>query len=192
MTYRVKTAFVAFAIALPTHVLADWNGAYAGLSFGSNFTSELSAEVSDFSATYEADPSTTFGVFGGYNVQNADFVFGSEVVLLRTSDLEFENDDQDFNADFNILDLKGRAGYVVDDILFYGVAGFSHIKAGFSSVSEADNDTNGFNFGVGADYDLGNNFVIGAEYLARRATFEDDIDLDLALDTLALKAAVRF
>ncbi|MFG5379606.1 outer membrane protein [Yoonia sp. R2-816] len=191
MTYHVRTALLALATALPTHALADWNGAYAGLSLGSTVTSELS---SDFEGSSEADPGTAFGVFGGYSVQTGDLVFGGEVALQRAPDLEHEFDEQGFSVDYDIVELKGRAGYAVNDILLYGVAGFSHIKANISrdSGSETDSDTNGFSIGVGADYDLGNNFVIGAEYLARRATFEEDEDVDVALDTLALRAAFRF
>ncbi|EEE35426.1 conserved hypothetical protein [Rhodobacteraceae bacterium KLH11] len=185
MTYHVKTALLALAVALPTHALADWNGAYVGFSLGTNTTNELSSNVT---GSFEADSSTALGVFGGYTVQNDDFVFGGEVAFLRTPDLEFEVDGREVTFDFGIFDLKGRAGYVVNNILFYGVAGFSRI-----SEQETGDHANGFNFGVGADYNLGNNFVIGIEYLARRAAFEDGIfDVDLDLDTLALRAAFRF
>ena len=190
MAYHVKTALLALATTLPTHTLADWSGAYAGFSIGYNIANELSVEEDDFSVTFEADPSTALGAFGGYAVQNDDFVFGGEVALLRAPNVEFEFDGDEFSVDYDILDLKGRAGYAVNNILFYGVAGFSRISA--------DDDADGFNFGVGADYDLGNNVVIGAEYLARRTTseedeeFEEDEDLDVAIDTLSLRAAFRF
>ncbi|WP_299752871.1 outer membrane beta-barrel protein [uncultured Tateyamaria sp.] len=184
MTYHVKTALLALATALPTHALADWNGAYVGFSLGANTTNELSGDGEDGEESIDAASSTAFGVFGGYAVQNNDFVFGGEVAFLRAPDVEFKDDEQEVTLDFDIIDLKGRAGYVVNNILFYGVAGFSRI-----SEQESGDHANGFNFGVGADYDLGNNFVIGVEYLARRGTFED---LDVALDTLSLRAAYRF
>ncbi|WP_299084104.1 outer membrane beta-barrel protein [uncultured Ruegeria sp.] len=185
MTYYVKSALLALASALPTHALADWGGAYGGLSLGSNITNELAAQAGDISVNSEADSSITLGVFGGYHVQNGDFVFGGEVAVLRAPDLEFEFNGREFNTDFDLLDLKGRAGYAVNNTLIYGVAGFSR-------VSENDDDATGFNFGVGADFDFGNNFVVGAEYLARRATFDNDIDIDVDLDTLTLKAAFKF
>ena len=188
MTYHVKAALLALAAALPTRALADWNGAYVGFSLGANTTNELSADGERF----EADSSTAFGVFGGYATQNNDFVFGGEVAFLRAPDLEFkadeqlefEGDEQEVTLDYGIFDLKGRAGYVVNDILFYGVAGFSRI-----TIIEGDADATGFNFGVGADYDLGTNFGIGVEYLARRTDLEG---LDVNLDTLALRAAYKF
>ena len=178
MTYHLKTALLALATTLPTDAIADWNGAYVGLSFGANTTNELAGGFERF----EADSSTAFGVFGGYAVQNNDFVFGGEVAFLRAPDLEFVVDEQELTLDYDILDLKGRAGFVVNNILFYGVAGFSRI-------TESDDDATGFNFGVGADYDLGNSFVIGVEYLVRHTEFRS---VDVNLDTLSLRAAYRF
>ena len=183
MTYHVKVALLALATVLPTHALADWNGAYAGFSLGANTKNELS---SDLEGSIDATSSTAFGVFGGYAVQNNDFVFGGEVAFLRASDIEFEADEEEVALDYGIFDLKGRAGYVVNNILFYGVAGFSHITI---TQGDADADATGFNFGVGADYDLENNFLIGVEYLARRTDFEG---IDLNLDTLTLRAAYKF
>lgn len=144
--------------------------------------SELSSEFEEES--FEAASSTAFGVFGGYTVQNDEFVFGGEVAFLRAPDVGFEVDEREVALDFGIFDLKGRAGYVANSILFYGVAGFSTI-----SELESGDHAIGFNFGVGADYDLGNNYVIGVEYLARRGTFEV---IDVALDTLSLRATFRF
>ena len=119
MTYHVRAALLALATALPTHTLADWNGAYVGFSLGANTTNELSGD----GESIDAASSNAFGVFGGYAVQNDDFVFGGEVAFLRAPDLEFEGDEQEVTLDFDIFDLKGRAGYVVNNILFYGVAG---------------------------------------------------------------------
>ena len=79
MTYNVRTVLLALATALPTHALADWNGAYAGFSLGSTVTNELS---SDFEGSSKADPSGAFGVFGGYSVQTGDLVFGGEGAFL--------------------------------------------------------------------------------------------------------------
>lgn len=183
MAYHVKTTLLALATALPTHVLADWNGVHAGLSLGANTINEISGDFEES----EADSSTAFGVFGGYAIQNNDFVFGGEVAFLRAPDLEFDIDGNVYSPDFDILDLKGRAGYALNNILFYGVAGVSRI-----SESENDDNANGFNFGVGADYDLGNNIVIGANYLARRTKVDVDDDVDVNLDTFAFRTALRF
>lgn len=180
MTYHVKAALLALATTLPTHALADWNGAYVGFSLSANTKTELSADGEE---SIDAASSTAFGVFGGYAVQSNDFVFGGEVAFLRAPDVEFKDDEQEVTLDFDIFDLKGRAGYVVNNILFYGVAGFSRIEP------EMGEHANGFNFGAGADYDLGNNFVIGVEYLARRTDLEG---VDLNLDTLTLRAAYKF
>ena len=184
MTYNIKPALLALATALPTHALADWNGAYAGFSLGSTVTNELSGEDDGSSVTYEADPSAALGIFSGYTVQNDDFVFGGELAFLISPDVELEVEGDDLSVDFDAIDLKGRAGYAVNNILFYGVAGVSRVYAAGVQAS-------GFNIGVGADYDLGNDIAIGAEYVARRATDEES-DFDATLDTLAVRAAFGF
>jgi len=186
MTYRFKTILLALATALPTQTLADWNGAYAGLTLGSNFNTELSAEDSGVSVSADAEDSTSVGIFGGFNVQNDDFVFGGELAFSQANDVEFEIAGETFAGDFDILDIKGRAGFAVDNLLFYGVAGFSR-------VSDGDEDSSGVNFGVGVDFELGNNAVIGAEYLARRTTFDDEEpEIDLDLDSFSVRAALAF
>ena len=180
-----KICLFALASTLPTHALAEWSGAYAGISFGHNLTNEQSIDDGGISLSVEAESSNSLGVFGGYQAQNGDFVFGGEVAILRAPDLEFRFGDLVSNTNFDILDLKGRAGYSVDNILLLGIAGFSRISAN-------DDNANGFNFGIGVDYDFGNNFVVGAEYLMRRATHDDVVDVDINLDTIALRAAFKF
>lgn len=133
--------------------------------------------------TVEAESRPAFGTFVGYSVKSADFVFGGELDFSIATRTRLEEEVLTFDLD--VFDLKGRAGYAVDNILLYGVAGLSRIYIGAGRA-------NGINFGVGAAYDLGNNVVIGAEYLARRTTLEDDQDVDVHLDTLSLRAAYRF
>ncbi|MDX8352122.1 outer membrane protein [Cognatiyoonia sp. IB215182] len=177
---------LALATALPTHALADWNGAYAGLTLGSNFNTEVSTELAGVEVTSDADDTTSVGIFGGINVQNGDFVFGGELALSQASDVEAEVGGETISDDFSILDLKGRAGFAVDNLLFYAVAGFSRL-------SDGDENANGLNFGVGADFDLGNNAIISAEYLTRRTTFDDeDPEVDVDLDSISIRAALKF
>ncbi len=188
MSHQIKTLVLALATALPTTALADWNGGYAGLALGPNLTNEISAEESGVSVSTEADDSISVGAFGGFNVQNGDFVFGGEVAFSSASDLKFEFEGEEFETDYDIFDLKGRAGYAVDNIMFYGVVGYS-------IISDEDDEADGFSFGAGAEFDLGNNFAIGAEYLARRAVFDGDdgdVDIDLDLDTLAIRGSFSF
>ncbi|MEL6682498.1 MAG: outer membrane beta-barrel protein [Pseudomonadota bacterium] len=184
MAHKIRTILLAMATALPSSALADWTGGYAGLALGTSLNSEISAEIDDIDVTLDVDNTTVAGLFGGYQVQNGEFVFGGEFALSQASEV---TGDGDLNTDIDILDLKGRAGFAMDNIMFYGTAGFTRL------TDDIDDDANGFSFGFGADYDLGSNFVVGAEYLARRATFEDDeFDVDINFDTFTVRGAFTF
>ncbi|MBF9052229.1 outer membrane beta-barrel protein [Roseobacter sp. HKCCD9010] len=185
MIYCAKAVFLVLATAVPTHALADWSGAYTGLLVGSSITNELSVEEDGGFANYQPDSGTTFSAFAGYNAQDDDFVFGGEFAFLIVPDTRLGIDGEEFSLDFDAFDMKGRVGYAFNNILFYGVAGVSRIYA-------AEARANGFNLGVGADYDLENNIVFGMEYLARRAAGEAGAVDDVGFDALVLRAALRF
>lgn len=135
MTYHVKAALLALATALPTHALADWSAAYSGFSFGSNITNEVLDEEDGVPENYEPESSSTFGVFPGYAVQDGDFVFGGEFAFLITPDVGFESGGDEFSLGFDALDLKGRAGYAVNNALFYSAAGVTRIYIAVESLA---------------------------------------------------------
>ena len=135
MTYHVKAALLALAIALPTHALADLSVAYSGFSFGSNVTNKGSDEEHGLSENYEPDSSARFGAFPGYAVQNDDFVFGGEFAFLITPDVGLESGGDEFSLGFDAFDLKSRAGYAVNNVLFYGAAGVTRIYIAVESLA---------------------------------------------------------
>ena len=92
--------------------------------------------------------------------------------------------------DLAVRDFKGRVGIASGDLLFFGTLGLSSITLTAEGINEED--TTGLGFGFGADYKLGNNFVLGAEYFARRTEFDDVEELELNLDTLSVRAAFSF
>jgi len=192
MTNSLRIIALATTTLLPTVALADFNGAYAGLSFGPNVKNELTASGGGVSASVDADDSNAIGVFAGYQVQNGDVVYGGELAIANSSDVTFDfGDGDEATGDIRTVDIKGRAGYVFGDIMAYGVLGFSQI----TSDDNDDDNATGFNFGVGAEYVVADNIVIGAEYLARRTSFDEDDDgfeLDYDLDTFAIRASYQF
>ena len=177
----IKTIFAASILAAPSYSFADFSGGYVGLLVGPN----LKNEFADDSITFEADDSVSFGFFAGYQVQTGDFVLGGEVAVSSNQDVTFTVGGEDFTGDYGTTDFKGRAGYATGPIMLYGTLGYSLIDAD-------GEDASGFGFGVGADYDLGNNILLGAEYFARRTEDEDFDDVEVNLDTFALRAAFAF
>ncbi|WP_299751278.1 hypothetical protein [uncultured Tateyamaria sp.] len=135
MTYHIKAALLALATALPTHALADWSAAYAGFSFGSNITDEVPDEEGGVPENYEPGSSAAFGVFPGYTVQIDDFVFGDEFVFLITPDAGLESGGDELSLGFDVIDLKGHAGYAVNNVLFYGAAGVTRIYIAVESLA---------------------------------------------------------
>lgn len=174
---------------MPTTTLADFSGGYAGVSLGARTRGE--AEIDGETFISEIDGDATLGGFAGYQIQNGDFVFGGELGLSSAKDFTITGTGGAVDRDFRLLDLKARAGYDAGSVLIYGTMGLSTVKAfgGFDGEDTAE----GFNFGVGADYPINNQFVIGAEYLARRVVLEEtDIETDFDADTFTLRAGFQF
>ncbi|MEJ6402210.1 outer membrane protein [Yoonia sp. 2307UL14-13] len=181
----LKSVALATTFLLPTAALADWTGGYSGLSFGPNLTNEFTLDNGTDSETFEAEDSNTIGFFGGFLAQSNQIVYGGEIAFSTATDVEFVIDGDSVSGDIDLFDLKGRVGFDAGEFLPYAVAG----------ISRVDDDATGFNFGVGVDYAINPSFLVGAEYLARRTTFDDDIDgieTDFDIDTFSIRGSFKF
>ncbi len=104
------------------------------------------------------------GVQGGYNWQSGHLVFGAE------GDLQASGADDTFapwkfsNPWFGTV--RGRVGYAVNNILFYGTGGlaFGELRAETFGLSES-HTTAGWTAGVGAEFGLAPNWSAKIEYL---------------------------
>jgi outer membrane immunogenic protein len=104
------------------------------------------------------------GVAAGYNWQNGPWVFGVE------GDIEVSGADDTFapwkfsNPWFGTL--RGRAGYTVSNVLFYGTAGlaFGELKGQTFGLSES-HTTAGWTAGVGAEVGFAPSWSAKIEYL---------------------------
>lgn len=184
MNYLAKTLALPLLALIPTSVLADWNGAYAGAAVGT-----VDAEA-DFELTTEEtfSDSSTFSGFAGVQVQSGLLVYGGELAIGSAADAEIESGE----VLKPYTDIKGRVGYSFGDVLAYGVAGFSLVTYDENGV---DFDATGFNFGAGVDYMITENMFVGAEYLTRRMDGEypnDDADFDLDVDTFSVRVGFNF
>lgn len=135
----------------------SWAGPYLGGNIGYQWgeVSNNSAKPSGFVA----------GVQAGYNFQNGPWVFGVE------GDIQATGADDTFaswkfsNPWFGTL--RGRAGYALNNILFYGTAGlaFGELRSEtFGGLSES-HTTAGWTAGVGAEVGLAPNWSAKLEYL---------------------------
>ena len=83
------------------------------------------------------------------------------------------------------------AVYASGDFLIYGVLGYT--------MSEYSNtikwDIGGINYGIGVDYAISDNFVIGAEYLIRDLSGDNPLGTNIAtidFDTISVRAIYKF
>ncbi len=164
----------------------DWSGLYFGGAVGiASGRIRSSAPAAD-----DIAGNTLGGVFGGYNKQNGNLVFGGEIAYTATP-IEFVT----FGSTLeNTVDLKARVGYAFGQAMVYGVAGYSFVT--MNDVTDAA-DLSGFNFGAGLDYKFGSRYFVGVEYLARSVsgalqgnpaiTFTDQV-----VSTVNLRAGISF
>jgi len=134
----------------------SWAGPYLGGNIGYEWGSvdHNAAKPSGFVG----------GVQAGYNFQNGPWVFGIE------GDIQAAGADDTFapwkfsNPWFGTV--RGRAGYALNNILFYGTAGlaFGELRAQTFGWSESHSSV-GWTLGLGAEVGLAQNWSAKIEYL---------------------------
>jgi outer membrane immunogenic protein len=164
-------------VAPTTH---DWTGVYLGLNAGGTW--------SDVEALSSNDLDFTGGGLLGYNWQHKKLVLGLEadfnyVGLGYDESLEgsFSDDSQEqLEIQTNWFGtVRGRLGFAIDDVLFYGTGGLAYGNMSsdwnidvyddsgdliVSSQASTDDTNWGWTVGAGAEYDLGQ-WRLGLEYL---------------------------
>ena len=134
----------------------NWGGLYAGVNAGYEWGHVTNSSM---------DPS---GIFGGgqvgYNWQSGQFVFGGE------TDVQASAADDTFapwkfsNPWFGTL--RGRAGFTLNNIMFYGTAGLAYgeLSGQLNGLTE-DKTLVGWTGGVGMEVGFNPHWSAKAEYL---------------------------
>lgn len=147
-----------FAPYAPPPRGTSWQGPYVGANLGYQWSS-----VGNNSAKPNG---VAGGVQAGYNVQYSQFVFGGE------TDLQVTDADATFAAwKFSnpwFGSLRARAGFAVNNALFYGTVGLAYgslkMQSTFTPVSESHISA-GWAAGAGAEIALSPHWSARAEYL---------------------------
>lgn len=172
----------------------NWSGAYAGLSLGA-----VSGDIDFFNPDFarDLDSGTLAGIYGGYQVQRGNFVYGGEFALSKPNDTPVTGFEGTSEIVDPMADLKGRVGYASGKFLFYGVLGYSF--GTYSNVlgdPAADWDIDGFNYGVGVDYAINDDWLVGAEYLVRDLEGSEPggggQTVDVDFDSISIRFSYRF
>ncbi len=134
----------------------NWGGAYVGANVGYTWGRVTNLNVS---------PSgLEGGVQAGYNFQSGNFVFGGE------TDLQISGADDTF-APFKFSNpwfgtLRFRAGYAMNNILFYGTGGLAYGTIKGESFGLAETKTHvGWTAGLGMEVGLTQSWSAKVEYL---------------------------
>lgn len=142
--------------------VSSWAGPYAGVHMGYGF----SGSVDD--RTFGNDISTNGwlgGVFGGFNMQSGQFVYGGEADV-NYSGIDGSNAGQDARARID-GSLRARAGVALnDDVLVYGTAGVAaeRLRVDVPGVGRDTNMMLGYTVGVGTDVKLTDEVFARGEY----------------------------
>lgn len=202
MKFVTKSAAVLAVGFLPTAGLADFTGAYVGGAV-SNTSSQFEADAEDIFGSdldLALEDSVAISALAGYQVQSGNLVYGGEIAISSTSDVsggsffDFEFGD-DVTFDAVATDIKGRLGYVVaDGFMVYGTAGLTTMTIESDGGEE---DAEGFVIGAGVDYLVTENIILGAEFANRQVEgsadiFGDEVDIDLNVNAVALRASFKF
>ncbi|HWE78248.1 MAG TPA: outer membrane protein [Pseudolabrys sp.] len=134
----------------------NWAGLYAGLNAG--------YEWGKVTNTAGNPSGLAGGVQAGYNWQSGQFVFGGE------TDIQLSGADDTF-APYKFSNpwfgtLRARAGYAMNNILFYGTLGLAYgdLKGQLSGLDETKTEF-GWTGGLGMEVGLAPNWSAKVEYL---------------------------
>jgi outer membrane immunogenic protein len=139
--------------------VASWAGPYAGVNLGYGFGHTDDAATSNFKTS-----GFKGSIFGGYNWQMDNFVYGAEAELGYNGNEGHGSP----SASHSGIEgsLRARLGYAVSpDILLYGTAGGA--AESLSVLDNADTDKQtmfGWTAGVGSDIKITDNIFGRVEY----------------------------
>jgi outer membrane immunogenic protein len=172
---------------VPVAVSYDWTGAYIGAHVGYAWADTTVTELDFYSFSIFGDTEFDFdsdgivgGVYGGYNWQSGQFVYGVEADI-SASDIDNTVDntmaapgeDETFSTNIDWFGtLRGRLGYAADRFLPYVTGGlaFGDIESSYNdpldnSFAVASETVFGWTLGAGVEYALTDQWSLRAEYL---------------------------
>jgi outer membrane immunogenic protein len=170
----------------PTAVVADWSGAYAGLSY--NSISGTTGYVPG-NGPFDFIDADEVGIFGGYNWQRGSLVYGGELSYMDhgVGLVSWPNESAG-----SIIELRGRGGYAFGNALAYGFLGYA---ASDYTTSTGTWDVSGASYGVGLDYLITDSVFAGLEFSRRQMSGETENlgqDQDTTVNAISLRFGYKF
>ena len=174
----------------PAMASADgWDGLYIGAQIG-----RTSGDYRYQTDGHESATTITIGGFAGYNYTlDGGLLLGGEIAYAYGSGKDDGLDALE-PMTLSVFDAKARVGFAADQLLVYAFGGVSSVTDTHDDESDAETGTfNGFNYGLGVDFNVTGSAFIGVEYIRRELTEDnDENDATLASDSLALRVGTTF
>lgn len=143
----------------------DWAGPYLGASIG--YGAGTVEFTGDATGEYDVD-GWVAGIQGGVLGQSGNFVYGAEGTInwsnITGIDTDYPNDNvyRDINWTGSLV---GKAGFAVDTLLFYGVAGVAFANStGYVYGDEITQTHTGWTAGLGVAAKVTDDMSVFAEY----------------------------
>lgn len=170
--------------AAPAPAGYDWTGAYGGV------TLEYGDVEFDGGLTGSGD-GALYGVFAGYRYDFGNFTLGAELDLTA-ADIDISGPAVDgFNGNIDTVHRLGiEGGFDAGPALIYGTGGVAQATA--TADSGAEFSDNGYFYGVGVDYLVTDQIIVGAEVLQHEFDDFDGTGADVSATTFGINAAFRF
>ena len=134
----------------------NWAGAYVGGTASYQRSDMGGAKGTGFGA----------GVYGGYNMQNGQMVYGAETDL-NYSGVDTHNSAAGVSTKQGVNgSIRGRVGIDLNPVLLYGTAGLAAANVEMKDTAGNKDDKNalGWTAGVGAEAFVTNNITARVEY----------------------------
>ncbi len=175
--------------AATSAVAGNWTGWYVGGQLGYGFGE---FDLTNFNQPGDFDTEGAVGgMMGGYLQDYGAWVAGVEVQLDGT-DLTIASGTTGGNFD-SIARIKARGGRDLGHGLLYASAGMAYGDfGGVSGITKIDLSDPGYVVGVGYDYQLPNNWLVGGEYQYHKFNDFGAAGNDVGFGTLQVRGAYRF
>ena len=167
----------------------DWTGWYAGGQIGYSY-GEFDLNSVTTPGDFDAD-GVIGGFMGGYLQDYGDWVAGVEL-QYDFSDISFNEASGSGSFD-GIARLKARAGRDFGNSLGFISVGVVYTNFdGVTGVTDIDFDDPGVVAGVGYEYQINQNWVVGGEYMWHQFLDFGADGNDVTFNTLHVRASYRF
>ena len=174
------------AYAAPVCAPSNFAGFYVGghVGYAIAGTNSTLFDDNDLAETLASDNhrGATYGAHVGYNYQRCNLVLGVEADWTWMHGDASKADAEPDSVTSRVRDLgsvRGRAGVVVDNMLFYATAGYGWGRASYTFVDSDEGTARrslneyGLVYGAGAEFQLHPGILLRAEYL--RYSFGKDV-----------------